>query len=149
MNRQENSHSSGVSCIPTMKSLIENNGSVLRQIAQRKRRMRERVFIKGQTKCWKFYNCRHEDQKSNSTYLICSFNPNPLGQVMADLLQPSSPTATAEVWTAEHSTMHINKMMFHLVHALHHPIMDTGRTFRTSNPSSIKMVTLIETQRPH
>lgn len=142
MNRQENSHSTGVSCVPKMKSLMENNGSVLRQIAQRKRRtMRERVFIKGQTKCWKFYNCRHEDQKSNSTYLICC---NPLGQVMADLLQPSSPRATAE-----HSTMRINKMMLHLVHAPHHPIMDTGRTFRTSNPLSIKMVTLIESQRPH
>lgn len=146
MNRQENSNLTGVSCVLKMKSLIENNGSVLRQIAQWKRIiMRERVFITGQTKCWKFSSCRNKDQKSNNTYLIWC---NPLGQVMADWLQPSSPTATAEVWTAEHSTMHINKMMLHLVHALHHPIMDVGRTFRTSNPSSIKMVTLIEPQRP-
>lgn len=47
MNRQENSHPTGVSCFLKMKSLIENNGSVLRQIAQRKRRMRERAFREG------------------------------------------------------------------------------------------------------
>lgn len=145
MNRKENSNLTGVSCVSKMKSLIQNNCPVLRQIAQWKRRMRECVFIKGQTYYWKFSSCRHEDQKSNKTYLKWC---NPLGQTMAGLLQPFSPTATGEVWTAEHSTMHINKMMLHLVHALHHPIMDMGRTFITSNPSSIKMVTLIEPQRP-
>lgn len=52
-NRQENRGSTGVSCVPKMKSLIENNVSALRQMAQRKRRRtrkRALITIKQRTK---------------------------------------------------------------------------------------------------
>lgn len=66
MNRQGNRRSPRVSCVPKMKSLIENNGSALRQMAQRKRRrMRLRALITiQQNKRWDSDKCRREDQKS-------------------------------------------------------------------------------------
>lgn len=83
----------------------ENNGSVLRQMAQKKRRMREHFLIKAKDKTnagtFTIAGTKIRNQ-SNSTYLICFYF---LGQVMAHLLQTSSQTATAEAWTVECSRM--------------------------------------------
>lgn len=97
MNRQENSRSTRVSCVPKMKSLTENNGSALRQMAHRKRRRtrkRALITIKQRTKqmleLWQMQAWRSEIRnQSGSTYLIC-FDPEGQ-QRFGTLNAPSSP----------------------------------------------------------
>lgn len=101
MNRQGNRRSPRVSCVPKMKSLIENNGSALRQMAQRKRRrMRLRALITiQQNKRWDSDKRRREDQKSGRQHGSDTLLSLRSGH------GAFTPAAAAAVWNARRSVL--------------------------------------------